>query len=151
MNRSLSTTVTCILCNGVVSYKVGDSQRFVNHLQHEHGAFVNTDFLIAASLARQDKLEDFVEEIVLDNTLEEPRISHKSDNSVASNMTSNAVVNNNNIKVKETCDRIVKKNKVIKSNKKDDANQKEITNKFDKCSYCVLRNIDCINAANVFI
>eukprot|EP00088_Acartia_fossae_P065249 TRINITY_DN80448_c0_g1_i1.p1 TRINITY_DN80448_c0_g1~~TRINITY_DN80448_c0_g1_i1.p1 ORF type:complete len:147 (+),score=19.26 TRINITY_DN80448_c0_g1_i1:2-442(+) len=146
MNRSMNTTVTCIICNGAVSYKVGDSQRFVNHLQNEHGAFVNIDFLIAASLARQDKLEDFVEEIVLDNTLEEPRISHKSDNSVVSNMKSNAVVNNNNFKGKESS-----KNKVIKNIKKDDVIQKEITNKFDKCSYCVLRNIDCINAANVFI
>ena len=43
-------SVKCILCRGLVIYKEGDKSRFFAHLQNEHGAFFDYDFLLASSL-----------------------------------------------------------------------------------------------------
>eukprot|EP00092_Neocalanus_flemingeri_P027932 GFUD01030325.1.p1 GENE.GFUD01030325.1~~GFUD01030325.1.p1 ORF type:complete len:546 (+),score=126.14 GFUD01030325.1:93-1730(+) len=43
-------TVCCILCRGLVIYKNGDKSRFKAHLSHEHGAFFDTDYLLASCL-----------------------------------------------------------------------------------------------------
>ena len=48
-------TVRCLLCRGLVIYKNGDKSRFVSHLQNEHGAFFDTDYLLASSLMNDDQ------------------------------------------------------------------------------------------------
>jgi len=48
-------TVRCLLCRGLVIFKNGDKSRFVSHLQNEHGAFFDTDYLLASSLMNDDQ------------------------------------------------------------------------------------------------
>jgi len=48
-------TVFCILCNGIVSYKKGDRKRFEDHMNIEHGAFYNLDFILAGCLMSKDE------------------------------------------------------------------------------------------------
>ena len=50
MNNSIPGTVCCILCRGTIIYKDGDKQRFRAHLNNEHGAFYDIDYLLASSL-----------------------------------------------------------------------------------------------------
>lgn len=43
-------TVCCLLCRGMVTYRNQDNTRFVNHMQYEHGAYFDMEFLLAACL-----------------------------------------------------------------------------------------------------
>ena len=48
-------TVFCILCNGIVSYKKGDTKRFEDHMNIEHGAFYNLEYILAGCLMNGDQ------------------------------------------------------------------------------------------------
>jgi len=50
MSSVIPGTVCCLLCRGLVIYKGGDSTRFRAHLNNEHGAFFDVDYLLASSL-----------------------------------------------------------------------------------------------------
>ena len=67
---SLPDTIKCILCRGTVSYKDGDKKRFRSHLNNEHGAYYDVDFLLACSLM-DDQQKENVRKSVLDKTIEE--------------------------------------------------------------------------------
>merc|ERR1712096_370786 len=48
-------TVCCILCRGVLNYKDKDSSRFESHMQSEHGAYFDLEFILAACLMDEDE------------------------------------------------------------------------------------------------
>jgi len=48
-------TVSCMLCRGVVAYRNGDATRFTNHMNHEHGAYFDHEFLLAACLMNEEE------------------------------------------------------------------------------------------------
>ena len=50
-------TVCCMLCRGVVAYRAGDSARFTAHMHHEHGAYFDMEFLLAACLMNEEERE----------------------------------------------------------------------------------------------
>ena len=55
MNDTIHGTVCCILCRGKVIYKDGDKFRFKNHMNNEHGAFFEIDYLLASCLLENDQ------------------------------------------------------------------------------------------------
>eukprot|EP00092_Neocalanus_flemingeri_P034811 GFUD01037883.1.p1 GENE.GFUD01037883.1~~GFUD01037883.1.p1 ORF type:complete len:531 (+),score=144.30 GFUD01037883.1:113-1705(+) len=57
MNNTIPGTVCCILCRGMVIYKDGDKSRFKNHMNNEHGAFFDIDYLLASCLLENDQKE----------------------------------------------------------------------------------------------
>jgi len=61
MPSSRPGTVFCILCNGLVSYKKGDSKRFEDHMNIEHGAFYNLDYILAGCLMSKDERQVITE------------------------------------------------------------------------------------------
>ena len=50
MSEVIPGTVCCLLCRGLVIYKNGDKSRFNAHMNNEHGAFFDIDYLLASSL-----------------------------------------------------------------------------------------------------
>merc|ERR1712202_3749 len=48
-------TVCCILCRGVLNFKDKDSSRFESHMQSEHGAYFDLEFILAACLMDEDE------------------------------------------------------------------------------------------------
>merc|ERR1719319_812171 len=48
-------TVCCILCRGMVTYRNLDVGRFASHMQFEHGAYFDMDFLLAACLMDEEE------------------------------------------------------------------------------------------------
>eukprot|EP00092_Neocalanus_flemingeri_P038497 GFUD01041908.1.p1 GENE.GFUD01041908.1~~GFUD01041908.1.p1 ORF type:complete len:319 (+),score=86.46 GFUD01041908.1:69-1025(+) len=48
-------TVCCILCRGVLGYKEKDSARFESHMQSEHGAYFDLEFVLAACLMDEEE------------------------------------------------------------------------------------------------
>jgi len=50
-------TVCCLLCRGMVIYKDGDKTRFRAHMNNEHGAFFDIDYLLASCLLEKDQKE----------------------------------------------------------------------------------------------
>jgi len=57
MNNLIPGTVCCILCRGMVIYKDGDKSRFKNHMNNEHGAFFDIDYLLASCLMESGQKE----------------------------------------------------------------------------------------------
>jgi len=57
MNDMIPGTVCCLLCRGMVIYKDGDKSRFKNHMNNEHGAFFDIDYLLASCLLERDQKE----------------------------------------------------------------------------------------------
>jgi len=55
MNDSIPNTVCCLLCRGTIIYKDGDKARFKAHMNNEHGAFFDLDYLLASSMMEQDQ------------------------------------------------------------------------------------------------
>ena len=55
MNDSIPNTVCCLLCRGTIIYKDGDKTRFKAHMNNEHGAFFDLDYLLASSMMEQDQ------------------------------------------------------------------------------------------------
>ena len=58
-------TVCCVLCRGVVAYRGGDATRFNNHMNYEHGAYFDIDFLLAACLMNNEE-RDAVRNVMSD-------------------------------------------------------------------------------------
>ena len=56
----------CILCNGIVSYSRGDTKRFDDHMNIEHGAFYNLDYILAGCLMSGDQRK-VVSELIEEN------------------------------------------------------------------------------------
>jgi len=56
-------TVFCILCQGIVTYKDGDTKRFNDHMNIEHGAFHNLRYLLAGCLMNIEE-RNIVAEII---------------------------------------------------------------------------------------
>jgi len=56
-------TVFCILCQGIVTYKNGDTKRFNDHMNIEHGAFHNLRYLLAGCLMNNEE-RNIVAEII---------------------------------------------------------------------------------------
>ena len=50
-------TVRCLLCRGLVIYKNGDISRFTAHLANEHGAFFDTEYLLASCFMDEGQKE----------------------------------------------------------------------------------------------
>ena len=48
-------TVCCMLCRGMVAYRGGDTTRFTNHMNYEHGAYFDHEFLLAACLMNEEE------------------------------------------------------------------------------------------------
>ena len=53
--------IRCILCQGLVSYNMADVSRYHNHMNHEHGAFSNLEFLLTACLMSQEQKNEVIE------------------------------------------------------------------------------------------
>ena len=56
-------TVFCILCQGIVAYKKGDTKRFDDHMNIEHGAYHNLKYILAGCLMNVEE-RNIVAEIV---------------------------------------------------------------------------------------
>ena len=50
MNNTIPGTVSCLLCRGAILFRDGDRSRFYAHMNNEHGAFFDLDYLLASSL-----------------------------------------------------------------------------------------------------
>jgi len=48
-------TVCCILCRGMIAYRNNDTTRFNNHMNYEHGAYFDMEFLLAACLMDEEE------------------------------------------------------------------------------------------------
>eukprot|EP00091_Calanus_sinicus_P006006 TRINITY_DN1656_c0_g1_i2.p1 TRINITY_DN1656_c0_g1~~TRINITY_DN1656_c0_g1_i2.p1 ORF type:complete len:331 (+),score=77.08 TRINITY_DN1656_c0_g1_i2:68-1060(+) len=48
-------TVCCILCRGMIAYRNSDTTRFNNHMNYEHGAYFDMEFLLAACLMDEEE------------------------------------------------------------------------------------------------
>lgn len=48
-------TVCCILCRGMIAYRNNDTTRFTNHMNYEHGAYFDMEFLLAACLMDEEE------------------------------------------------------------------------------------------------
>lgn len=48
-------TVCCILCRGMIAYRNSDTARFNNHMNYEHGAYFDMEFLLAACLMDEEE------------------------------------------------------------------------------------------------
>ena len=57
-----------MLCRGVVAYRAGDSARFTAHMHHEHGAYFDMEFLLAACLMNEEEREA-VRSVMAENKL----------------------------------------------------------------------------------
>jgi len=57
MSEVIPGTVCCLLCRGLVIYKQGDSSRFKAHLNNEHGAFFDINYLLASCLMDAEQKE----------------------------------------------------------------------------------------------
>jgi len=57
MMNIIPGTVCCLLCRGMVIYKDGDKTRFRAHMNNEHGAFFDIDYLLASCLLEEDQKE----------------------------------------------------------------------------------------------
>jgi len=55
--NTIPGTVCCLLCRGMVIYKDGDKSRFKAHMNNEHGAFFDIDYLLASCLLEKDQKE----------------------------------------------------------------------------------------------
>jgi len=55
MEEVIPGTICCLLCRGLVIFKNGDKSRFKAHLNNEHGAFFDIDYLLASSLMDTDQ------------------------------------------------------------------------------------------------
>ena len=75
MNNTIPGTVCCLLCRGLVIYKAsilflgpeqypcncnttlqdGDKTRFRNHMNNEHGAFFDLDYLLASCMMETEQ------------------------------------------------------------------------------------------------
>jgi len=53
--NTIPGTVCCLLCRGMVIYKDGDKSRFKAHMNNEHGAFFDIDYLLASCLLEKDQ------------------------------------------------------------------------------------------------
>ena len=56
-------TISCVLCQGVVSYREGNAERFIDHMNIEHAAAYNLRFILAGCLMNEDERK-IVSEIV---------------------------------------------------------------------------------------
>jgi len=56
-------TIFCVLCQGIVSYKNGDSNRFNDHMNIEHGAYHNLRYILAGCLMNSEE-RNIVAEII---------------------------------------------------------------------------------------
>jgi len=56
-------TIFCALCQGIVSYKKGDSSRFNDHMNIEHGAYHNLRYILAGCLMNSEE-RNIVAEII---------------------------------------------------------------------------------------
>ena len=57
MNNTIPGTVSCLLCRGAILFRDGDRSRFYAHMNNEHGAFFDLDYLLASSLMDQTQKE----------------------------------------------------------------------------------------------
>jgi len=57
MNNTIPGTVCCLLCRGLVIYKDGDKTRFRSHMNNEHGAFFDLDYLLASCMMETEQKE----------------------------------------------------------------------------------------------
>ena len=48
-------TVCCLLCRGMVAYRNLDTARFAAHMNYEHGAYFDMEFLLAACLMDEEE------------------------------------------------------------------------------------------------
>jgi len=58
MNNTIPGTVCCLLCRGAVIFKGGDRTRFVSHMQDNHGAFFELDYLLASCLMGEGERQE---------------------------------------------------------------------------------------------
>ena len=50
-------TVCCLLCRGMVAFRNGDPTRFNNHMEYEHQAYFDMEFLLAACMMNEEERE----------------------------------------------------------------------------------------------
>jgi len=80
-------TIFCVLCQGIVSYKNGDSNRFNDHMNIEHGAYHNLRYILAGCLMNSEE-RNIVAEIIeeresVDSTVESEVEKAKMDDEVS--------------------------------------------------------------------
>jgi len=77
MSEVIPGTVCCLLCRGLVIYKHGDKSRFNSHMNNEHGAFFDIDYLLASSLMDVEQ-KAMVANTVRGNNYKEMRVETSS-------------------------------------------------------------------------
>ena len=65
MNNTIPGKVSCLLCRGAILFRDGDRSRFFAHMNNEHGAFFDLDYILASSL--MDRTQ---KEVVIRNVLQ---------------------------------------------------------------------------------
>ena len=71
------STVCCLLCRGVFNYKDKDSTRFEEHMQSEHGAYFDIEFVLATCFMDQEE-KDAVRTVMIaryEEALEEVNVN----------------------------------------------------------------------------
>ena len=48
-------TLCCILCRGMVQYRNRDNSKFIKHMENEHGAYFDLDFILATCFMDEDE------------------------------------------------------------------------------------------------
>ena len=64
MNNTIPGKVSCLLCRGAILFRDGDRSRFYAHMNNEHGAFFDLDYLLASSLMDQAQKEVVIRNVI---------------------------------------------------------------------------------------
>ena len=83
-----SGTLYCILCRGLVTYRNKDSTRFVKHMENEHGAYFDHEFILATCMMDDDE-KKAVKSVIISKYFDE---------------NTNIVVDDDNIEIKKEPD-----------------------------------------------
>jgi len=94
MEEVIPGTICCLLCRGLVIFKNGDKSRFKAHLNNEHGAFFDIDYLLASSLMDTDQKAQVANTVKVNETetsQREPDTSEEASNQEPTNESSQFV------------------------------------------------------------
>ena len=81
------TTLTCLLCNGLVTYVNGNPRKFFKHLQHNHDVHVNHNFLLKMHLVKKDVIENIISENIENLDMEPSELSINEEGCYASEVS----------------------------------------------------------------
>lgn len=76
-------TITCLLCNGIITYMDGNPKKFFKHLQHNHDVHANHHFLLKLHLVKKEVIDGILSEnhddsnVIFDNSHNEHSVNEE--------------------------------------------------------------------------